>query len=146
MAKTERIREVLTTPLSPEILRQKAEDGWRAVAVEWERDAAGNVSTGGALGEEVPYGLRVAEDCHHLAEDPGEVEAMTLMLEQIVADKPLSAAAEELNRRGFRRRGGGRWSQVSVFTLLPRLIEVAPRIYSSEDWSAKRTHLRKVIG
>jgi hypothetical protein len=143
MAKTERVRVTLSAPLTTETLREKSRDGWRAVAVEWERvdgpDEAARLEA-----EEIPYGLRISEDCLHLVEDQEEVAAMILMLEQIVADKPCSVAAEELNRRGFRRRGGAKWTQVSVFNMLPRLIEVAPRIYSSEEWADKRHHLRRV--
>jgi hypothetical protein len=145
MAKTERVRETLSTPLTPETLRERSREGWRAVAVEWER-GAGKDDPASLATEEIPFGLRIAEDCHHLVEDTDEVAAMILMLEQIVADRPCSSVAEELNRRGFRRRGGARWTQVSVFNMLPRLIEVAPRIYSSEEWADKRQHLRKVAG
>ena len=137
MAKKERVREVLQAPLTPEVLREKADAGWRAVAVEWERGDAEEAAVG--LQEEVPYGLRVAEDCRHLVEDAAEMEALALMLEQIVADRSLSTVAEELNRRGFRRREGNRWTQVAVFNMLPRLIEVAPRIYSTDEWSERET-------
>ena len=131
MAKSERVREVLSTPLTQEYLREKARAGWRAVAVEWQRD--GEEERAGGLREEVPFGQRVAEDCRHLVEEPAEIEALAVMLEEIVADRSLSTVAEELNRRGFRRRDGARWTQVSVFNSLPRLIEVAPRIYSSRS-------------
>lgn len=145
MAKVERVREVLTSPPTAEYWREKAEEGWRPVAVEWERDAEG-ADESGLLKEEVPYGLTVADDCLYLVEHPTEVEAMRLMLEQIVIDKPLSAVAEELNQRGFRQRNGSPWTQVTVFNVLPRLIEVAPRIYSSEEWTEKRAKLRMVTG
>ncbi|MEE8525136.1 MAG: hypothetical protein V3T72_14460 [Thermoanaerobaculia bacterium] len=146
MAKTERVREILSTPLTPEYLREKAGEGWRAVAVEWERGAGRDTPASGLPTEEISYGLRIADDCHHLQEEPDEVAALTLMLEQIVADKPCSTVASELNRRGFRRRGGQKWTQVSVFNMLPRLIEVAPRIYSSDEWAEKKQHLRRVVG
>ncbi len=145
MTKVERVREVLSSSPSPDYWQEKAAEGWRPVAVEWEREVEGAESDG-PLKEEVPYGLQVSEDCLHLEENPAEVEAMRRMLEQIVADRPLSAAAEELNRRGFRRRSGAQWTQVAVFNMLPRLIEVAPKIYSSEEWSQKRHRLRKVAG
>ena len=144
MARIERVREVLSTPPTAEYWREKAEAGWQAVAVEWQRevDGAGAEPTR----EEVPYGLQVSDDRLYLEENPVEVEVMRLMLEQIVADRPLSVAAEEVNRRGFRQRGGEAWTQVAVFNLLPRLIEVAPRVYSSEEWIEKRARLRKVAG
>lgn len=144
MAKSERVREVLSTPLTPEYLQEKMRAGWRAVAVEWERgDAA---ATAGALQEEVPFGLQVAEDGRHLVEDPAEMEALALMLEQIVADRSLSTVAEELNRQGFRSREGTRWTQVAVFNMLPRLIEVAPRIYSTDEWSERETRVHQLVG
>ncbi len=145
MAKVERVREVLSSPPAAEYWQQKAAEGWRPVAVEWEREVEG-AEADGPLKEEVPYGLQVSDDCLYLEENPAEVDAMRRMLEQIVADRPLSAAAEELNRRGFRRRSGARWTQVAVFNMLPRLVEVAPRIYSSEEWSEKRHRLREVVG
>ena len=70
-----------------------------------EREVEGAESDG-PLKEEVPYGLQVSDDCLYLEENPAEIEAMRRMLEQVVADRPLSAAAEELNRRGFRQRHG----------------------------------------
>ena len=137
MAKSERVREVLSTPLTPEYLREKARAGWRAVAVEWQRD--GGEEADGGLREEVPFGQRVSEDCRHLVEEPAEIEALAVMLEEIVADRSLSTVAEELNRRGYRRRDGTRWTQVAVFNLLPRLIEVAPRIYATDEWSERES-------
>ncbi len=66
---------------------------------------------------------------------------MELMLAFIVNDKPLSQAAEELNNRGFLMRNGMKWTQTAVFNMLPRLIEVAPQILSTEDWSANKHQL-----
>ncbi len=145
MAKVERVREVLSSPPTAEYWQEKAAEGWRPVAVEWEREVEGS-GPDGALKEEVPYGLQVADDCLYLVENPAEAEAMRLMLEQIVADKPLSTAAEELERRGFKQRGGAKWTQVAVFNMLPRLIEIAPRIYSSDEWGEKQRRLVKVVG
>ena len=144
MAKVERVREVLSSPPTAEYWQEKAHQGWRPVAVEWEREVEG--AEVGALKQEVPYGQQVADDCLYLVENPTEVEAMRLMLEQIVADRPLSAVAEELDRRGFRQRSGARWTQVAVFNLLPRLIEMAPRIYASDEWGEKQARLKKVVG
>ncbi len=145
MAKSERVREVLSAPLSPEVVEEKARQGWFAVAVEWQRGEPAAAATG-ELREEVPFGLKVAEDCRHLIEDSAEIEALALMLEEIVADRSLSTVAEELNRRGFRRRDGARWTQVAVFNTLPRLIEVAPRIYSTDEWSERERRLRQIVG
>ncbi|MEM7582987.1 MAG: hypothetical protein AAF560_06380 [Acidobacteriota bacterium] len=143
MARVERVREVVTEPPAAEDLQQRVEQGWRLVAIEWEREAKEDRAQG--LGtEEVPYGLEVSPDHQFLVENPTEVEVMRCLLEQVVQDRPLSEAAEELNRRGFRQRSGARWTQVSLFNLLPRVVEVAPRIYSSEEWAEKRARLRVV--
>jgi hypothetical protein len=81
--------------------------------------------------EEVPYGLRVADDCVHLEEDPGERRAMELMLKLLSSDKAMSQIAQDLNEHGLRTRSGSLWTQTAVFNMLPRLIEAAPHIWHS---------------
>lgn len=93
---------------------------------------------------EVPYGLRVSEDCHYLEDDPAEQETLRLMLALIVGDEPLSRVAEKLNRRGCRLRNGAEWTQVAVFNTLPRLIEVAPGILSTQEWTTIRERVWRV--
>jgi hypothetical protein len=141
MAKIERLREILTGQLDPEYLKRRTEAGWKLVALEWERALEGKAQ--GEITEDVPFGLRVAADCFHLEEDPTERQVLILMMDLIVQDNPLSKVADELNRQGFRTRPGAKWSPVSVFNLLPRLIEVGPRIFSSEEWTARKRHLVK---
>lgn len=139
MPRIERVREAMTSPPSPDYLQQKANEGWRLVAVEWQRtvdDPAADAE--GLLEQEIPYGLQVAADCRHLTENPVEIKIMLLMLEQIVDDHPLSRVAEELNRRGYTTRDDDEWTQTHVFYMLPRLIDVAPRIFSSEEWRERR--------
>ena len=87
---------------------------------------------------EVPYGLRVADDCVHLTRHAREHEAMQIMLDLIVVDHPLSLVAEELTRRGYVSRSGEPFSQVDLFRLLPRLIEVAPEVFESSRWADLR--------
>lgn len=138
----ERKRETLEQPLDLELLRSREADGWRVVAIEWERPAtAGRAAT--LQPTEVPYGLKIADDCKHLVEDPDEVEAMTLMLELITRDLPLDAVAHALNQRGHATRAGTPWSQVSVFRLLPRLIETGPAILGSSRWASLRQEERR---
>jgi hypothetical protein len=124
VAELRRIREPLSGPPPADYWEKKVAEGWRPVAVEWERDDGG----GEARPVEVPFGLRVAADCMGLEEHPEEAAALALMLELIAADRPLSGVAAELNHRGLRDRQGGEWSQVAVFEMLPRLIEAAPGI------------------
>lgn len=134
----ERLREVMSTPPSPEHIRQMAEEGWNLAAVEWERLLEEEAVDAGRLKEEIPFGLRVATDCEHLEEDPVEKEALVLMLELIVEDRSLSEIASGLNREDMQTRHGAEWDQSSVFYMLPRLIEVAPQIFASENWSNRR--------
>ena len=142
MAEQERIREVFAAPPDPEYLRRREAEGWRLAAVEWVRDSGSGAA--GAL-EELPYGLRVAGDCLHLEEDHSEQQAMLLMLELIIQDIRLPQVATELNQRGFRTRAGKEWNAAAVFDLMPRLIEVGPRVFSSDAWIERRPRLMNAV-
>jgi hypothetical protein len=141
MAKLERVREVMSKPLEHEYVKLRAEAGWKLVAVEWEREVEEAERAPRHIGEEVPYGMRVGDDCLHLVENPAETEVLIQMLDGIVQDLPFSEVAEELNRSGLRTRSGAKWEPVTVFNMLPRLIQVGPRIFSSEDWLARKKHI-----
>ena len=141
MAKLERVREVLTKPLELEYVKLRAEAGWKPVAVEWEREVEEAEKEPLHSLEEIPYGLRVSDDCLHLVENPAETQVLIQMLDGIVQDLPFSRIAEELNSSGLRTRSGSRWEPVFVFNMLPRLIQVGPRIFSSEEWQAQKKHV-----
>ncbi len=145
MAKVERIREVVTGSVDMDYVRQKTDAGWKLVALEWRREIAGDESREAVLMEEIPYGLRVAADCSRLEEDPQERSVLVQMMELIVQDYSITLVASELNKRGLRTRSGGFWTPVSVFNMLPRLIEVGPNIFSSDDWEARRERLLKMV-
>lgn len=145
MARVERIRESVTARVDAEHIRQKTEAGWRLVALEWQREIQGEEAESETLIQDVPYGLRVSHDCLRLEEDPNEKTALMMMMELIVREDPFSQVASELNQRGFRTRNGSHWNQVSVFNMLPRLIEVGPRIFSSDEWEARKERLMKTI-
>jgi hypothetical protein len=144
MAKLERIREVLSKPLEPEYVKQRAEAGWKLVAVEWEHEVEPDEKEPRRFIEDVRYGLRVGDDCAHLVENPAEIQVLIRMLDCIVQDCPFSKAADELNRGGLRTRNGSKWAAVSVYNMLPRLIQVGPRIFSSEEWQERRKHASKL--
>lgn len=144
MAKVERIREVVTGSVDLDYVRQKTEAGWKLVAMEWRREIPGE-ETQTIIVEEIPYGLRVAVDCSRLEEDPAERNVLVQMMELIVQDYSITLVASELNKRGLRTRTGGLWTPVSVFNMLPRLIEVGPHIFSSDDWEARRERLLKMV-
>ena len=144
MARIQRVRELINTPPSSEYFRAKAGSGWRLVSVEWERDLPEQEGRDMPLAE-VPFGYRVGSDCLHLEENPEELQILMVMMEVIVQDRPSRDAAQELNNKGFRTREGGKWSPPSVFELLPRLIEIGPRIFSDEEWVERRKHLWQFV-
>jgi hypothetical protein len=141
MAKMEQIRDAVSGPLDPAYLKQRAEAGWELVALEWQRQAERPEPERRGVAEDVPYGCRVARDCSYLEENPTEVEALTVMLELIVQDRSMSMMAEALNERGLRTRGGAEWTVVTVYNMLPRLIELSPRILASQTWVERRKRL-----
>ncbi len=99
MAHFERIRDVISGPFDSEVIRQRTAAGWQLVSIEWRRELPESESaTQGAFNEDIPYGLRISDDCQRLEVDP--VENRTLML--------------------------------------PRLIEVGPRLFETEEWQKLR--------
>lgn len=95
--------------------------------------------------QEIPYGLRISQDCRYLEENPGEMAVLLAMMEGIVADKRLSAIAQDLNSRGYSTRDGEPWNQVSVFHMLPRLIDMGPTMFAQEEWRERRKHIRLAV-
>ena len=145
MASIERMREVLSAPLTAAEIERKAGEGWRPVVVVWERAVQASGSEPANIAEDVPYGLKIAEDCLSLEQDIQEKEALLVMLEMIIQEKSLSEIAASLNQRGFRTRHNSNWTPGSVFDMLPRLIEVGPRVFSSEEWVVRRGRLMNVV-
>jgi hypothetical protein len=139
MAYVERIRDMITQPLLEEIVRQRTAAGWHLVSLEWRRELPeAEAPTDGAFPEDIPYGLRISEDCKRLEIDPNENQALLQMMEMLVQDFPFSAIVSDLNEKGFRTRDGRRWSPVAIFNMIPRLIEVGPRLFSTEEWEVRR--------
>lgn len=145
MPRVERIREVLPGPLTAAYVEQKSHEGWKPVVVVWERTVEGAGAEPANITEPVPYGLKISEDCLQLEQDIQEKEALIIMLEMIVQDKPLTEIAESLNQRGFRTRHNLRWTPGAVFDMLPRLIEVGPRVFTSEEWVVRRGRLMNAV-
>ena len=144
MAYFERIRDVVSQPLSPEVIQQRAAAGWQMVSIEWRRELPGDEPPSeGAFNEEIPFGLRISDDCQRLEFDPRERMVLAQMMDLVVQDFPFSSIASDLNEKGFRTREGRPWSRVAVFNMMPRLIEVGPRIFSSEEWEQRRIKLAR---
>ena len=139
MAYFERIRDVISGPFSPEVIRQRSAAGWQMVSIEWRRELPdAETPTEGAFNEDIPYGLRISDDCMKLEADHAEHQALMLMMELLVQDFSYSSIVSDLNEKGFRMRDGRPWSRVAVFNMIPRLIEVGPRFFSSEEWEKRR--------
>jgi hypothetical protein len=135
MAHFERIRDVISGPFSPEVIEQRTAAGWQMVSIEWRRELPdGETPTQGAFGEDIPYGLRISDDCLRLEVEPTENRAMMLMMELLGQDFSYSSIVSDLNEKGFRMRDGKPWNRVAVFNMMPRLIEAGPRMFSSEEW------------
>jgi hypothetical protein len=146
VAKKERIREAMGGLPTLEHLVERVEAGWKLVAIEWEREAAdGPLAQNERVVEEIPFGLKVADDCSGLVENSFEKQVIITALDMIVEDCPLSQIAEELNRRGLKTRDGNPWTPSALFTLLPRMIQVGPRVFTSDEWSTRRQRLPRVV-
>src|SRR3974390_2306371 len=142
MANIERVRQVVSGEFGPNELQNKLNEGWKPVAIAWKREVSVTSPAGATAAPEVPYGLRVSGDCAHLEDDPKEREILFQIMELTIQDGPYSGIAVELNRRGFRRRDGSVWTPISVFQMLPRLIEAGPGILTSDEWRQRRQKLK----
>ena len=144
MAKLERIRESLGGNLDPEYLKQRQQEGWRIVGLEWEKETETDAIREPTKVEDAPFGTRISGDCEHLEENLPEMQFLLSMMELIIQDISLTKVAEELNKKGFRTRKGDEWGPVAVFNMLPRLIELTPRIFKSQEWVERRKQLSLV--
>ena len=147
MAYFERIRDVISGPLSPEVIQQRTAAGWKMVSIEWRRELPDlEAPTEGAISDDIPYGLRISDDCQRLEVDPTENNALILMMELLGQDFSYSSIVSDLNEKGFRMRDGGPWNRVAVFNMMPRLIEVGPRLFSSDEWKKMRQRFSRPKG
>jgi hypothetical protein len=144
MAYFERVRDVLSGPFRPGIIDHRTSAGWQMVSIEWRRELPDSEAPSeGAFAEEIPYGLRISDDCKRLEVHEGENQVLLLMMDLLAQDFPYSAIVSDLNEKGFRQRNGRPWTRIAVFNMMPRLIEVGPRIFSSEEWEKRRLRLSK---
>lgn len=142
MPRIEKLREPLTASPTLEYLNHMAASGWKLAALEWVRETdQAEIPEPAAQTEEVPYGMQVSDDGHHLMESPAEMRVLMTAVSMIVDDLPVSKVAEELNRLGYRTRKAEKWTATAVFNLLPRMIEAGPRIFSKDEWAGLRKRL-----
>ena len=141
MAYFERMRDTVSEPFSPNVIRQRTAAGWQMVAIEWRRELPdAEAPTQGVFDEDVPYGLRVSDDCRRLESNPIEHEVLMLMMDLVTQDYSYAEIVARLNEHGFRMRNGQPWNRVAVFRMIPRLIEVGPRFFSSAEWAERLQH------
>jgi hypothetical protein len=140
LKRTERVRQVISGSMQSVDLQRRTDDGWKLVAIEWEREVE---IVDDQLLAEVPFGLRISPETQRLEQDPAERETLLQLMELMVQEGSYAHIAEEINNRGFRTRQGARWTQVSVFEMLPRLIEVGPQLFQSAEWQKRRRQIPK---
>ena len=140
----ERIRQEVPASFGPDDIARQGEQGWKLVAVEWERETAGSRKQHARQPKKSPSACKSPKRPARLEENPTEQEVLFLMMELTIQDGPYSVIADELNRRGYRTRQGMKWTPISVFQMLPRLIEVGPRIFATQEWQERRARLAKM--
>jgi len=146
MAYFERMRDVISGPFSPEIIRQRTAAGWRMVSIEWRRELPdGEAPAEGAFEEDIPYGLRISDDCSRLEVDHVEHRVLMEMMEMLTQDFSYSAIVSSLNEKGFRMRDGRPWNRIAVFKMIPRLIEVGPQFFRSAEWELRRHRIEQAV-
>ena len=98
MAYFERVRDVLSGPFSSEIIDQRTAAGWQLVSIEWRRELPDSEAPSeGAWQEEIPFGLRISDDCKRLEVHPGENQVLLLMMDLLAQDFTYSAIVSDLN-------------------------------------------------
>jgi hypothetical protein len=141
MAYFERMRDSVSEPFSPELVRQRTAAGWQMIAIEWRRELPdAEAPLEGDFNEDIPYGLRITEDCKRLEADPLEHQVLMLMMELVTEDFSYAEIVAKLNDKGYRMRNGQLWNRIAVFRMIPRLIEVGPQFFSSAEWTDRLRH------
>jgi len=136
------IHDVIVGPLTFDYFRQRIAKGWTVVAVEWRKPSAADELLMEEMdSQEPPYGQRISQDCGHLVEDKLETEALLFIYERVVSGWRPTQIAVELNKSGYRTRRRLPWTPAAVFDLLPRLIELSPKLQGRPDWPSRRAKL-----
>jgi len=114
------------------------------VSIEWRRELPDSEAPPDrGFNEDIPFGLRISDDCQRLEVDPHENQVLLLMMDLLAQDFSYASIVSDLNEKGFRTRAGKPWSRVAVFNMMPRLIEVGPRIFSSAEWEKRRVKIAR---
>ena len=102
MAHFERIKDVISAPYTPGMIEQRTAAGWQIVSIEWRRELPDSEApTERAFADEIPYGLRISDDCQRLEVDLRENQVLIQMMDDIVQDFSFSMIASGLNEKAF---------------------------------------------
>jgi hypothetical protein len=65
------------------------------------------------------------------------------MMEALAQDFSYSIIVSSLNEKGYRMRNGRPWNRIAVFKMIPRLIEVGPHFFASDEWEQRRQRFER---
>ena len=137
MAAYERTTDMVSGSLSQHLISERERAGWQMVSIEWRKELpASEMRKEEAAHVEIPYGLRLSDDRSRLELHPYEDAVLMHMMDLVGEDLSYSSIVSDLNERGLQMRDGSSWTLVGVFKMMPRLIEVGPRIFADEKWKA----------
>jgi len=139
----QRSRDLISGQVTLEYFVRKTAEGWSLRAIEWVREIPDQLENAEPFqvaleGEDLPYGLQFATDGLQLEQNPLETTVLLLILEKIVKERRITEIAEDLNVAGLKTRLGAPWTPAAVFDLLPRLIEMGPKLLNSQEWQERR--------
>jgi hypothetical protein len=139
-----RFRDDISQPLTMDYFHQRLSQGWVLKAIEWAKPFEQDDAAPSRDQEEVPYGQRVSEDCGHLVEHPREMEVISFIYDGLIAGERPPQIAAALNERSYRTRRGLLWTAPAVYELMPRIIELSPRLQRRPDWPGHRAQLKVI--
>ncbi len=133
----ERVKDRISGPFSPALMTERQKAGWQLVSIEWRRELPESEgSHEPEHAEEIPYGLRLSDDGLRLEIDPHENSVLMQMMDLLGQDFSYSQIVSDLNERGLRTRDNAPWDRVSLHKMMPRLIEVGPRLFADDKWKS----------
>jgi len=133
MSYFERVKDRISDPLSPTLITERLNAGWQLVSIEWRRELPESEAPHESEhSEEIPYGLRLSDDSLRLEIDPHENSVLMQMMDLLSQDFSYSQIVSDLNEKGLRTRANSPWDRVSLHKMMPRLIEVGPRLFAGD--------------
>lgn len=140
----QRNRDLISGEVTLDYFMRKMAEGWNLAAVEWVREVQDQPGKSDEFqvtfqAEDLPYGVQVAPDGLHLEQNPLERTVLLMILEKIVREKRITEIAFDLNATGLKTRRGMDWTPAEVFDLLPRLVEIGPKLLNSQEWRERRS-------